>query len=258
MAAPNAGFAFKPETGGLPMSDHEDCCGGVERRALLAAGTLGVAAFAAASAPAEAQVLTREMRDSMTPQDILAHMLKGNARFASGAPTRRDWLAEQKGTAAGQHPAAVFLSCVDSRAPVEVVCDIGIGQAFNCRVAGNAVNDDILGSMEFATAASGAKLVVVMGHTACGAIKGAIDNVRLGNLTLLLARFQNAVEATAYTGERTSKNLAFVDAVARTHVAQSLQLIRERSPVMRDLEQQGKIAIVGSMYDLETGRVSLI
>jgi carbonic anhydrase len=239
------------------MHEHdEDCCGGIGRRALLTAGAVG--AMALAATPADAQVLTKEMRDSLSPQQIIALMLKGNARFTAGTQARRDWLAEQKGTAGGQHPAAVFLSCVDSRAPVEVICDIGIGQAFNCRVAGNAVNDDILGSMEFATAVSGAKLVMVMGHTACGAIKGAIDNVRLGNLTLLLARFQNAVEATVYEGERTSKNLAFVDAVARTHALQTVQLIRERSPVMRDLEQQGKIAIAASMYDLETGRVSLI
>lgn len=240
------------------MHDHEDCCDGIGRRTLLTAGAAGAVALAAVSAPAEAQVLTQEMRDSLTPQQIVAMILKGNARFVAGSQQRRDWLAEQRGTAAGQHPAAVFLSCVDSRAPVEAICDIGIGQAFNCRVAGNAVNDDILGSIEFATAASGAKVVMVMGHTACGAIKGAIDNVRLGNLTLLLARFQNAVEATVFDGERTSKNSAFVDAVARTHVGQSIQLIRDRSPVLRDLEQQGRIAIVGSMYDLQTGRVSLI
>ena len=243
------------------MHDHEDCCGSLGRRALLTAGAAGAASALVISGPASAKApptLTREMRDALTPQQIIALMLQGNARFTAGTPHKRDWLAEQRETAAGQHPAAVFLTCVDSRAPVEVVCDIGIGQAFNCRVAGNAVNDDILGSMEFATAASGAKLVMVMGHTACGAIKGAIDHVRLGNLTLLLARFQNAIEATSYEGERTSKNLAFVDAVARTHVQQTIQLIRERSPVMRDLEQQGKIAIAGSMYDLNSGRVSLI
>ena len=240
------------------MHDHDDCCAGIGRRALLTAGAVGAIALGGTAAPAEAQVLTKDMRDGLTPEQIIQLMMKGNARFVAGAQQQRNWLAEQKGTAAGQHPAAVFLTCIDSRAPVEVICDIGIGQAFNCRVAGNAVNDDILGSMEFATALSGAKLVMVMGHTACGAIKGAIDHVHLGNLTLLLARFQAAVEATVFDGERSSKNPAFVNAVARTHVQLSIPLIRERSPVMRDLEQQGKIAIAGSMYDLETGRVSLI
>lgn len=244
------------------MTTHEhdgtgECCG-INRRGLFAISAAGAVAMAGLAAPADAQVLTAEMRDAMTPEQIVALILKGNARFASGTPRQRDWLAEQRGTAAGQNPAAIFLSCVDSRAPVEVICDIGIGQAFNARVAGNAVNDDMLGSMEFATALAGAKVVMVMGHSACGAIKGAIDGARLGNLTLLLARFHNAVEETKYTGDRSSKNPAFVDAVARTHVQKSVALIRERSPVLRDLEQQKKIAIVGSFYDLESGRVSLV
>lgn len=230
----------------------------MDRRGLLAVSAFGALAAAGLSAPADAQVLTAEMREALSPEQIIALILKGNARFTSGTQRPRDWLAEQRGTAAGQHPAAVFLSCVDSRAPVEVICDIGIGQAFNARVAGNAVNDDILGSMEFATAAAGAKVVMVMGHSACGAIKGAIDDVRLGNLTLLLARFKNAIEETKFEGDRTSKNPAFVDAVARTHVQKSLQQIRDRSPVLRDLEQQKKIAIVGSFYDLESGRVALV
>ncbi|WP_374388324.1 carbonic anhydrase family protein [Sandaracinobacter sp.] len=238
--------------------EHGEGCGcGLNRRAALMGLTLA-GALAATATPASAQVLTQEMRDRLTPQQIIDLILKGNARFVAGTPQRRDWLAEQKGTAGGQNPAAVFLSCVDSRAPVEVICDFGIGQAFNARVAGNAVTDDILGSMEFATAAAGAKVAMVMGHTACGAIKGAIDNVRLGNLTLLLARFHNAVADTRYDGDRTSKYPAFVDAVAETHVRQSLQLIRDRSAVMRGLEAEGKIVIVGAMYDLETGRVRLI
>ena len=170
---------------------------------------------------------------------LLEQRKSGNPRFVSGKRQPRDWLAEQRATAPAQYPAAIFLSCVDSRAPVEVICDLGIGDAFNARVAGNAVNDDIFGSIEFATAAAGAKAVVVMGHTACGAIKGAIA-------------------ATDYTGDRTTKNSAFVDAVAKTHVQQTVELIRRRSPVMAGMEKDGKIRIVGSMYDLKTGRVALV
>jgi carbonic anhydrase len=190
---------------------------------------------------------------------VLKLVMEGNERFASGRRVPRDFLAQQKQSAAeGQHPAAVFLTCVDSRAPVEVLCDLGIGDAFNARVAGNVINDDILGSMEFATAAAGAKLVMVMGHTACGAVAGAIDNVRLGNLTLLLSRFGNAIAATDYDGEKSGKNHDYVDRVAATQVRQTLTLIRDRSPTLRELEREGKIKIVGSMYDLKTGRVTLL
>ena len=212
---------------------------------------VGIASRAAAASLGKAQ------RDAMTPDQAVEALLAGNARFLSGVHKKRDFLAEMRSSAKGQYPAAVVLSCIDSRAPVEVICDLGLGDVFNARVAGNAVNDDMLGSMEFACAASGAKAVVVMGHTACGAIKGAIDNVVLGNLTLLLARFKSAVDATAYTGERSSKNAAFVDAVARTHVLQTLTLVRERSPVLAGLESEGKIKIVGSMYDIASGKVTL-
>jgi carbonic anhydrase len=248
---------------------HEVGCCDSGRRGFLslsAAGAVAIAGGIAASAPAVAGPsgnspgLSKAERDALTPDEVLKMVLDGNSRFVSGKPQPRDWLAEQRVTAAGQNPAAVFLSCIDSRAPVEVICDMGIGEAFNARLAGNAVNDDILGSMEFATVAAGAKLVMVMGHTACGAIKGAIDNVRLGNLTLLLGRFGNAVEATrdGFTGEPTSKNASYVDAVGATNVRHTVDLIRRRSPVMAELEQQGKIRIVGAMYDLATGRVSIV
>lgn len=232
------------------------------RRGLLGLSVAGAAALAGGisfAAPAHAAALTKAQRDALTPDQVLKLVMDGNARFISGKRQPRDFLAEQQSTATeGQYPAAIFLSCVDSRAPVEVICDLGIGEAFNARVAGNVVNDDILGSMEFATAAAGAKLVMVMGHTACGAVAGAIDNVRLGNLTLLLSRFGNAIAATDYAGEKSGKNYAYVDAVAATQVKQTITLIRDRSPVLRGLEQDGKIRIVGSMYDLKTGRVSLV
>ncbi len=237
-----------------------DCCE-THRREFLGGGLL--AAMAATGAlslegGAAAASLSQAQRDALTPDRVVELMLEGNSRFVNGRRQKREWLAEQQSSASGQFPAAIFLSCVDSRAPVEVICDLGIGDAFNARVAGNAVNDDMLGSMEFATAAAGAKAVIVMGHTACGAIKGAIDRVVLGNLTLLLARFKGAIDTTDYSGEKSGSNWAYVDAVAKTHVKQTVELIRLRSPVMKALEDAGKIRIVGSMYDLKTGKVDLV
>jgi carbonic anhydrase len=207
---------------------------------------------------AYADALTREQRDKMTPDDIIAVMKKGNHRFRSGEGATRNYLAEQRAAAAGQFPAAVVLSCIDSRAPAEVVMDLGIGDVFNARVAGNIANEDILGSMEFACKAAGAKVILVMGHTACGAIKGAIDNVELGHLTGLLAKIRPAVKATTFQGERTSKNLAFVDAVARKNVELTMAAIREKSPVLRELETKKSVKIAGAMYNLETAVVEFL
>jgi len=202
--------------------------------------------------------LTEAQRDSLMPDQVVKAFLDGNARFVSGTQRDRDFLGEMKSSAEGQYPALIVLSCIDSRTPVEVISDLGIGDTFNAKVAGNAVNDDILGSMEYACAVAGAKAVLVMGHTSCGAIKGAIDNVVLGNLTLLLARFKTAIDETVYEGSRTSKNADFVDAVARTQVLKSAQQVRERSAVLANLECEGKIRIVASMYDIASGTVTLI
>jgi len=202
--------------------------------------------------------LTEAQRDSLTPDQVVKAFLDGNARFVSGAQRDRDFLGEMKSSAAGQYPAAIVLSCIDSRTPVEVVSDLGIGDTFNAKVAGNAVNDDILGSMEYACAVAGAKVVLVMGHTSCGAIKGAIDNVVLGNLTLLLARFKAAIDETVYDGSRTSKNAAFVDAVARTQALKSARQVRQRSAVLANLEAEGKIRIVSSMYDVASGVLTVL
>jgi len=161
-------------------------------------------------------------------------------------------LAEQRSSATGQYPAAVVLGCIDSRAPAEVVFDTGIGDVFNARIAGNVVDEDLLGSMEFACAVAGAKLVLVVGHTACGAVKGTIDDVILGNLTGLLARIKPAIPATQFEGEKSSKNAAYVDAVARTNVRLTVENIRQRSPILGDLEKKGSILITGAMYDLAT------
>jgi carbonic anhydrase len=220
-------------------------CGAITATAFIGSGTLGTIAFADA--------LTKAQRDRLTPDDILALMKKGNERFYTGKRESHNFLAQQRASAKGQYPAAVLLSCIDSRASAETIMDLRIGDIFNSRVAGNVENSDILGSMEFACKLAGAKLVVVMGHTACGAIKGAIDNAELGNLTGLLAKIKPALAATTYAGERTSKNYAFVDAVARKNVEITMANIRKDSPVLAEMESKGTIKIAGAMYNLETG-----
>ena len=194
----------------------------------------------------------------MTPDQVIAEMKKGNERFRTGKMMPHDYIAQQQSSAAGQYPAAVVLGCIDSRAPGEILFDQGIGEAFNARIAGNVVNDDLLGSMEFGCAVAGAKAVVVFGHTACGAVKGAIDDVEMGNLTGLLARIKPAITATTFDGEKSSKNPAYVDAVARTNVVVTLENIRRRSPILADLEKKSSIRIVGAMYDLASGKVEFV
>jgi carbonic anhydrase len=231
------------------------------RRALLKSAT-GIATLCAIGAPllsvpalSDAAALTKDMRDKLTPDQIIEMMKQGNERFRAGKMSPHDYLAQKRATVAGQYPAAVILSCIDSRAPAEIILDAGIGDTFNARVAGNIANDDLLGSLEFACALAGAKVVLVMGHTACGAIKGAIDSAQLGNLTGLLNKIKPAVNATHYEGERTSKNAEFVDEVAKTNVRLTIGTIHERSDVLAGLEKDGKIKIVGSMYHLAGGRV---
>ncbi len=217
--------------------------------AAVAWGALGVNTVATAAA------LTSAQRDKLTPEQILALMKKGNERFLRGErATRNDYLAQQRATAGGQHPAAVLLSCIDSRAPAEMILDLGIGDVFNCRVAGNIANDDILGSMVFACKLAGAKVVLVMGHTACGAVKGAIDHAELGNLTALLQKIEPAVGATPFAGERTSANPAFVDAVARTNVERTTAELPGQSPVLAAIQRSGAVLLAGAMYDLASGR----
>ena len=199
--------------------------------------------------------LTKEERDRMTPVQVIEELKKGNERFRTGKMAPRDYVAQKRSSASGQYPAAVILGCVDSRVPAEIIFDAGIGDTFNGRIAGNVVNDDLLGSMEFACAVSGAKLVLVLGHTACGAVKGAIDDVVLGNLTGLLARIKPAIPETKFEGEKSSKNPAYVDAVARTNVALALENIRRRSPLLADLEKKGSVQITGAMYNLASGIV---
>jgi carbonic anhydrase len=171
-------------------------------------------------------------------------------------PLARNPLADVKATASGQYPFAVVLSCIDSRQPVEIVLDQGIGDIFSARIAGNVLNDDILGSLEFACKVSGAKLIAVIGHSNCGAIKGGVDDAQLGHLTGLLAKIKPAIDAVPDDGTpRSSKNHEFVDKVAEANVRLVIQEIRDRSPVLREMMDKGQVGIAGGMYDLSTGEV---
>jgi carbonic anhydrase len=202
-----------------------------------------------------ADALTKEERDRLTPDQIIEGMKKGNARFRSGKIQKHNYLAQKKASANGQYPSTVILSCMDSRAPAEIILDVGIGETFNARVAGNVANSDLIGSLEYACAAAGTKVIVVMGHTGCGAIKGAIDNVQLGSLTGLLAKIRPAVSATNYSGERSSKNDDFVNAVSKTNIQQTISEIRKGSELLTSMEKDGKIKIVSAMYYLNGGKV---
>jgi carbonic anhydrase len=203
--------------------------------------------------------IMKQEQAAATPAGVLAAMQRGNERFASGKLARRDMLEDQRITAAGQYPSAAVLSCIDSRAPAEFVFDGGIGDFFNARVAGNVADTDVVGSLEFACKVSGAKLIVVMGHTSCGAIKGACDRVQLGNLTGLLEKIQPAVQTVAgVPGERNSKNHEFVEAVTEANVHLTVKRIRELSPILGEMESAGQIGIVGCIYNLENGRVRFV
>jgi carbonic anhydrase len=202
--------------------------------------------------------LTQEERDTLTPDEAIALLKQGNDRFRTGKMLPHDYLAQKRATVGGQHPTAAILSCIDSRAPAEIIFDAEIGGLFNARVAGNIANADMLGSLEFACALMGAKVILVLGHTACGAIKGAIDGAKLGNLTELLDKIKPAVTATPFDGARNSKNDAFVDAVAKTNVEQTVADIRRHSQVLAGLEKDGKIKIVGAMYNLVGGKADFI
>jgi len=199
---------------------------------------------------------TRESQAAMSPDAALAELRAGNQRFVSGHSQVRDLQAKVRATAAGQYPFAVILSCLDSRQPIEIVFDQGIGDVFSARVAGNILNDDIVGSMEFACKLSGAKLIAVIGHSNCGAIKGAVDDAQLGSLTGLLAKIKPAAaNVPASVQPRTSKNDAFVQQVADANVRLVMNEIREKSPILREMLDKAEIGMVGGMYDLSTGRV---
>jgi carbonic anhydrase len=203
------------------------------------------------------RVLSEEEQKRLTPDEVLQSLRDGNKRYTSGNLTLRDHSKQIRDAVNGQYPKAIILSCIDSRVPVEDVFDKGIGDLFVARVAGNIVNEDILGSMEFSCKVSGAKLVLVIGHEYCGAIKGAIDNVKLGNLTTLLEKICPAVKAcNHYSGEKTSKDAEFVDMVIKENVKLSVNNIRKQSAILQEMEQKGEIRIVGAYYDMDTGVVN--
>jgi carbonic anhydrase len=202
------------------------------------------------------KVLTAEERTRLTPEEILQQFKDGNERFRTNQTTVRDHSAQIRNSAVGQYPKAVVLSCLDSRVPVEDVFDQGIGDVFVARVAGNFVNTDILGSMEFACKLAGAKLILVMGHQHCGAVKGTIDDVKLGNLTSMLSNIKPAVKMSEkYSGEKTSKNEEYVKMVAQNNVINTISNIRQHSPVLKAMEEKGAIKIVGAFYTLTKGEL---
>jgi carbonic anhydrase len=206
--------------------------------------------------PLVEKVLTAEEQKMLTPDQVLQSLKEGNKRFTSGTLTLRDHSKQIRDAVNGQFPKAIVLSCIDSRVPVEDVFDKGIGDMFVARVAGNVINEDILGSMEFSCKVAGAKLVLVIGHEYCGAVKGAIDKVQMGNLTALLEKIAPAVECCKdYQGEKTSKNPQFVDKVIRENVKITVQNIRKQSPILSEMEKNGEIKIVGAYYDMDNGEV---
>ncbi|MEP2056765.1 MAG: carbonic anhydrase family protein [Maribacter litoralis] len=201
---------------------------------------------------------TKETQATMTPEKSLQFLKEGNQRFQKNLKANRNLLEQVNDTSEGQFPFATILSCIDSRVSAELVFDQGLGDIFSVRIAGNFVNEDILGSMEFGCKLAGTKLIVVLGHTSCGAIKGACDHARLGNLTALISKIEPAVAAVSEPsdeGLRNSKNLDFVDKVSAKNVELTIDNIRTQSPVLAEMEANGEVMIVGAMYDIATGSV---
>lgn len=202
---------------------------------------------------------TKESQATMTPEKALQFLKEGNVRFQSNLKANRNLLEQVNDTSEGQFPFATILSCIDSRVSAELVFDQGLGDIFSVRIAGNFVNEDILGSMEFACKLAGTKLIVVLGHTSCGAIKGACDHAEMGNLTKLIEKITPAVNAIKEPQDeslRTSKNLDFVDSVSKKNVELTIDRIHEESPILSEMENNGEIMIVGAMYDINTGAVT--
>ncbi len=203
------------------------------------------------------KTLTKEMQAAITPAMALDLLKEGNRRFINNLKINRNLLQQANETSDGQHPFAVILSCIDSRTSAELIFDQGLGDVFSVRIAGNILNEDILGSMEFGCKVAGAKMIVVLGHTKCGAIKGACDHVEMGNLTSLLTKIRPAVDdEKTVTGERNSGNAEFVEKVANINVKRTVQAISERSPILKDMIAAGQIGIVGGSHNITTGEVT--
>ncbi|HPG60759.1 MAG TPA: carbonic anhydrase family protein [Casimicrobium sp.] len=217
---------------------------------------IGLSGCASVVPSASYTTMDKSAQSATTADAALAALKAGNARFVSGNMIKRDLMKQVKATGYGQYPIASIVSCIDSRVGPEIVFDQGIGDVFSARVAGNFVNEDILGSLEFGSKAAGSKLIVVLGHTSCGAIKGACDDVALGNLTGMLAKIKPAVASVSSTGDRSSKNDAFVQMVAEANVKRTVNDIFVRSPVLKAMADKGEIKIVGAMLDVKTGVIS--
>lgn len=204
------------------------------------------------------KTLTKEMQAAITPAMALDLLTKGNERFVNNLKVNRNLLQQANETSDGQHPFAVILSCIDSRTSAELIFDQGLGDIFSVRIAGNIINEDILGSMEFACKVAGSKIIYVLGHTRCGAVKGACDHVEMGNLTALLAKIRPAVDDETGTADnRNSGNSEFVERVASINVTRSMKSIMERSSILRDMIEGGQVGLVGGIHDIGSGLVTV-
>ncbi len=203
------------------------------------------------------KTLTKEMQNAITPSMALELLKDGNKRFVNNLKVNRNLLQQANETSDGQHPFALILSCIDSRTSAELIFDQGLGDVFSVRIAGNIINEDILGSMEFGCKVAGSKIIVVLGHTKCGAVKGACDHVEMGNLTALLSKIRPAVDDETTTIEnRNSSNSVFVENVAAINVKRTVASIMQRSPILKEMIEKGEIGIVGGTHDISTGEVT--
>ena len=203
------------------------------------------------------KTLTKEMQNAISPAMALDLLKEGNKRFVNNLKVNRNLLQQANETSDGQHPFAVILSCIDSRTSAELIFDQGLGDVFSVRIAGNIMNEDILGSMEFGCKVAGSKIIVVLGHTKCGAVKGACDHVEMGNLTALLSKLQPAVYDEKTVAEnRNSGNAEFVEKVSSINVKRTVHAIMERSPILKEMIEKGEIGIVGGIHDITTGQVT--
>jgi len=203
------------------------------------------------------KTLTKEMQAAITPSMALTLLNEGNKRFVNNLKVNRNLLQQVNESSDGQHPFAIILSCIDSRTSAELIFDQGLGDIFSVRIAGNIINEDILGSMEFACKVAGSKIIVVLGHTKCGAVIGACDHIEMGNLTALLTKIRPAVDDETLTKEnRNSKNSVFVENVATINVKRTVKSIMQRSPILKEMIESGQIGIVGGTHDISTGEVN--
>ena len=203
------------------------------------------------------KTLNKEMQSAITPSMAIEILKEGNKRFMNNLKANRNLLEQANETSDGQHPFAVILSCIDSRTSAELIFDQGLGDIFSVRIAGNIINEDILGSMEFACKVAGSKIIVVLGHSKCGAVKGACDHVEMGNLTALLSKIQPAVyDEKSETENRSSSNAEFVEKVAAINVKRTVNAIMERSPILKEMIQNGEIGIIGGMHSISDGEVT--